>query len=175
MKKEVIKIREIRAFYYVTQTVALNNMVSKNILLVMDGRIIVLIFPIHRTSHIPAFSRVRATKMFWDWSKAGQLDENKKDIIQKDADGTIVCHSKKGAFKWEKNIRPVYAWWNVKLTRTVLGDRYDSVPIDLGSPIGDINDTESKLYPFKVMKGIGSRPGNKAGARAASLWKSWGK
>ena len=107
-----------------------------------------------QTCHIPAFSRAQATKMFWDWSKAGKLDENKKDIVKKDADGNVVYHSKKGAFKWEKNVRPVYAWWNGEFTRSVLGDTYDEVPVDLGSPIGDINDPESKLYPFKLMKGI---------------------
>lgn len=107
-----------------------------------------------QTCHIPAFSRAQATKMFWDWSKAGKRNADGSDIVKKDADGNPVYHSKKGAFRWEKNVRPTYAWWNSKFTRKVIGDTYEKVPVDLGSPVGSINDPASKIYPFKVMRGI---------------------
>jgi hypothetical protein len=44
--------------------------------------------------------------------------------------------------------------WN----RPVIGvsDKYDSVPIDLGSPIGDYTDPSAMIYPFKLM--IGDQP-----------------
>lgn len=107
-----------------------------------------------QTCHIPAFSRSKPTKTFWDWSKAGQLDENNKNIIRKDQDGNVIYDSQKGQLIWTKNVRPVYAWWNGAFTRMLIGDKYQNIPVDLASPAGNIDDMNSKIYPFKVMRGI---------------------
>lgn len=115
-----------------------------------------------QTCHIPTFSRARATKVFWDWSKAGAKDANGKEITKKDADGNLTYISKKGEFVWEKNVKPTYAWWNGNFNRMLLGDSYSETPVDLGSPIGSIDDKEAKIFPFKVMRGIqGADPVNK--------------
>ncbi len=51
------------------------------------------------------------------------------------------------------DVPPTLAWHNGTFSRMVVGDTYDAVPVDLGSPMGDINDPRAKLFPFKVMAG----------------------
>jgi octaheme c-type cytochrome (tetrathionate reductase family) len=136
-----------------------------------------------QTCHIPAFSRAKATKTFWDWSKAGRLDADGKELIKKDLDGNIVYDSKKGELTWTKNIRPEYAWWNGNFNRMLVGDTYKDIPVNLASPIGSIEDMDSKIYPFKVMRGIQpADPVNKmmliphlfpSSAGENAYWKNW--
>jgi octaheme c-type cytochrome (tetrathionate reductase family) len=107
-----------------------------------------------QSCHIPAFSRSKATKTFWDWSKAGRKDAEGNEIIRKDAEGNPIYDSKKGEIIWTKVVRPEYAWWNGTFTRMLVGDTYDAIPANLASPIGAIEDMDSKIYPFKIMRGI---------------------
>jgi len=107
-----------------------------------------------QTCHIPAFSRQKATKTFWDWSTAGKKDADGKKFVTKDADGNPLYNTLKGDFVYEKNVRPTYAWWNGKFERMLIDDTYDTLPVPLAKPVGSIDDSESKLYPFKVMRGI---------------------
>ena len=105
--------------------------------------------------HIPAIARAISTKTEWYWSDAGQ------DIspIPIDEDtGRPAYDKKKGTFNWEYNVRPTLRYANGKWNRPVVGanDKYDSVPIDLGSPVGDFTDPKAMIYPFKLM--IGNQP-----------------
>ena len=100
--------------------------------------------------HIPAIARKISTKVEWYWSDAGQ------DISPIPVDpetGRPTYDKKKGTFVWANNVRPTLRYANGKWNRPVIGrtDKYDSVPIDLGSPVGDY--TDSMIYPFKLMKG----------------------
>ena len=68
------------------------------------------------------------TKVWWDWSKAGQDRPEAKDKYGLDTYVKI-----KGEFKWEKDIRPTYLWYNGETMRYLLGDTIDpsvSLPID---------------------------------------------
>lgn len=103
-----------------------------------------------QTCHIPSFAKGMPTKVYWDWSEAGKdvdpipVDEYGKETYLKD----------KGAFIWEQNVTPTYAWYNGKVERYLLGDKVnDNGPTVLAKPVGDINDPTAKIYPFKLMKG----------------------
>ena len=100
--------------------------------------------------HIPAIARKISTKVEWYWSDAGQ----DIDPIPVDPDtGRPTYDKKKGTFVWANDVRPTLRYANGKWNRPVIGltDKYDAVPIDLGSPVG--NYTDSMIYPFKLMKG----------------------
>lgn len=100
------------------------------------------------TCHIPKFAKVEPTKTWWDWSKAGEdrdvtVDENGKETYSK----------KKGEFEWEKNVTPVYAWYDGSAKYYLPGDAIDGNVVKLNDLNGDITDPNSKIYPFKLMRG----------------------
>jgi octaheme c-type cytochrome (tetrathionate reductase family) len=104
--------------------------------------------------HIPTFARHTPTKVFWDWSTAGQ----DIDPIPTDEFGKPLYDKKKGSFIWDMNVKPELRWFNGKWDRVVLADEqhYDTLPAVLAEPVGDISDPTAKLYPFKRMEGIGA-------------------
>ncbi len=102
-----------------------------------------------QTCHIPTFAKGKATKIWWDWSKAGKDVKN----IKKEY-GRETYNKMKGEFHWGKNIRPEYAWYNGKMERYLIGDKFDSKKVlYLNKPMGSIKDNHAKIYPFKVMRG----------------------
>lgn len=105
-----------------------------------------------QTCHIPAFSRQQPTKIEWYWSTAGDASR----VPVNDEFGKPDYDKMKGNFVWGKNVEPELAWWNGSFTRMVIGDVYASEPVDLGSPVGDIDDAQAKIYPFKRM--VGDQP-----------------
>jgi octaheme c-type cytochrome (tetrathionate reductase family) len=105
-----------------------------------------------QTCHIPEFARVNSTKMMWDWSKAGELKEGKP--IKKMQDGRPVYDGMKGEFRWEKNVKPEYFWYNGIVKNVLLTDKIDPAQVTkLNYPVGDRNDPNARIYPFKVHRG----------------------
>ena len=105
--------------------------------------------------HIPAIARAISTKTEWYWSDAGQdVDPIPIDPVS----GRPTYDKMKGSFVWSYDVRPVLRYSNGKWNRKVVGanDKYDSVPIDLGSPVGDYDDPNAMIYPFKLM--LGNQP-----------------
>ena len=102
--------------------------------------------------HSPLFAKCKPTKTFWDWSQAG--DKNRKP--KKDKYGKPDYHWKKGGFKWEESAVPDYRWYSGDMDRVLLGDRVEMGDgiIELTAPVGAMEDPESKITPFKIMKGI---------------------
>jgi len=102
--------------------------------------------------HIPAIARAISTKTEWYWSDAGQ-DVNPIPVDPES--GRPTYDKKKGTFVWEYNVRPTLRYSNGKWNRPVLGvtDKYDEEPISLGAPVGDYNDPDAMIYPFKLMRG----------------------
>jgi len=102
-----------------------------------------------QTCHIPEYGRGNDTKIWWDWSSAG------KDIVPaKDDFGKELYDKKKGDFKWAKNVTPAYRWYNGQATYYQFGDKINpQKPVALNTLIGKISDADSKIYPFKVMRG----------------------
>lgn len=109
-----------------------------------------------QTCHIPTIARGGvATKMTWDWSTAGQLDDKGQPYLKKDAKGRVVYDSKKGDFTLGENVVPEYVWFNGDVTYTLLGDQ---VAADGGvTPIntlgGSAGDGRSMIWPVKVFRG----------------------
>lgn len=102
-----------------------------------------------QTCHIPFFARNEPTKMSWDWSTAGSDLEETKDQY-----GKKNYQKKKGNFVWGKMVEPEYAWYNGKADAYMVGDKMDPTKVTkLTSPLGDINDSTAKIYPFKVHRG----------------------
>lgn len=94
-----------------------------------------------QTCHIPEGAVRDATKMHWDWSTAGQdIPEDPHEYLKI-----------KGSFIYESGFMPQYLWYNGTADRYILGDIMNpetSTPINL--PLGDIEDEQAKLWPFKV-------------------------
>jgi len=101
------------------------------------------------TCHVPVFAKGLPTKVWWDWSKAGQDRPEAKDKY-----GLETYVKIKGEFKWEKDIRPTYLWYNGETARYLLGDTINpSKPVPLNKPLGDRKDSRSRIMPFKIMRG----------------------
>lgn len=96
-----------------------------------------------QTCHIPALAIQDPTKVYWDWSKAGQ-------------DGRVDDHFTylkiKGEFTYEKNFAPAYIWFNGSNEyRYILGDPLGADGVTyINKPAGDIDDPRAKIFPFKL-------------------------
>jgi octaheme c-type cytochrome (tetrathionate reductase family) len=99
--------------------------------------------------HVPTIAKSLPTKVWWDWSKAGETRE-----AATDAYGMKSYDKMKGEFRWEKDIVPAYAWFNGKTSRYMLGDKIDpSKPTFLNRPLGSRKDPKARITPFKLMRG----------------------
>jgi len=134
--------------------------------------------------HIPTMAREKATKMWWDWSKAGMKDENGKGIVKKvdlvdeglKDEKVMEYHYKKGEFIWARNEIPEYVWFNGTIKHTFFGDTIDDQTpasevcdhphgkldkIDETKPVVYINrvqhgygDEGARIWPTKIHRGI---------------------
>ena len=106
-----------------------------------------------QSCHIPTFARVNPTKMWWDWSKAGQMKDG-QPYKEKDDLGKPKYDTKKGEFHWAKNVTPEYFWFNGSINNLTAKDTIDpSGVVKISYPTGDKNDTNSRIFPFKVHRG----------------------
>ncbi len=102
-----------------------------------------------QTCHIPLYAKNAPTKIYWDWSTAGQ---DRK--VEKDPYDMPTYHKKKGSFKWKQSAKPRYFWYNGTVKRYVLGDRINEKGVtELTKPVGSPADPASRIYPFKIHSG----------------------
>jgi octaheme c-type cytochrome (tetrathionate reductase family) len=96
-----------------------------------------------QTCHIPTTANKNPTKVFWDWSTAGDADR---------PDDHYTYLKIKGSFIYEKDFQPTYQWFNGGVSyRYLLGDTIDpSQPTLMNPPAGDITDPTAKIFPFKI-------------------------
>ena len=115
-----------------------------------------------QTCHIPAFSRQQPTKMWWDWSSAGNRTIGDNGVAMTDlGDGTMVqsYNYMKGDFRWEKNVKPTFMWYDGGAAHMVLDSTYpdgagtESKPVVIARPTATIQSPQAKIFPFKVMRG----------------------
>jgi octaheme c-type cytochrome (tetrathionate reductase family) len=109
-----------------------------------------------QTCHIPSYARGGvATKMGWDWSTAGKLDDQGQPFLTKDAKGRVVYDSKKGDFTLGENVVPEYAWFNGNVTYTLLSDKVAPAGqvTRINTLAGSPDDGRSLIWPMKVMRG----------------------
>lgn len=103
-----------------------------------------------QSCHIPEYARVNPTKMSWDWSKAGQLKDGKPYSIKGEF-GKPTYKSIKGEFTWDKNVQPEYFWYNGSFSNKGIKDEIDpSSIVEVSHPIGDKDDPNARIHPFKV-------------------------
>lgn len=104
-----------------------------------------------QSCHIPAFARVVATKMSWDWSQAGDKKREPKEIP---GTGKHDYDFMKGEFVWAKNVTPEYHWYNGTMTTMTAVDVIDpTLEVKQQWPIGELGDPNSRIMPFKVHRG----------------------
>jgi len=114
-----------------------------------------------QTCHIPTYAKANPTKLWWDWSTAGKLDKNGKVFEIKDSIGDVVYFSKKGNFKWGRNVIPEYRWFNGLAGHHLVTDKIDTIPVQLNTLDGSYADkgaqtkslAPSKIWPVKIMRG----------------------
>ena len=86
-----------------------------------------------QTCHIPIYSKGNPTKVYWDWSTAGQDIKSRKDKY-----GKPTYAKKKGSFQWKEAVKPTYRWYNGTVKRHLLGDRInENGATDLTQPVGE--------------------------------------
>ena len=105
-----------------------------------------------QTCHIPTYAKVNATKMEWKWSEAGKL-KNGEPFSEEDEMGNHDYLSIKGKFRWEKNVKPEYTWFNGTADHYVLGDKIKEVPVRINPLFGSHDDPDSKIIPVKIHRG----------------------
>ena len=102
------------------------------------------------TCHSPVYAKCRPTKTWWDWSKAG----DKKRKPQKDKYGMPDYSWMKGEFIWKESAKPTYLWYNGNVKRSIVGDKiHTDEVIKLTEPVGRFSEKDSRIYPFKPMRG----------------------
>ncbi|MBV5347398.1 tetrathionate reductase family octaheme c-type cytochrome [bacterium] len=110
-----------------------------------------------QTCHIPAFARGGvATKVMWDWSKAGKRDADGKHLLIKDKKGHITYESRKGEFTLAENVKPQYVWFNGKVNYTLQSDKIEKSEKSshINTLEGSPTDGKSMIWPMKVMHSI---------------------
>ncbi|MEA1914924.1 MAG: tetrathionate reductase family octaheme c-type cytochrome, partial [Campylobacterota bacterium] len=108
-----------------------------------------------QTCHIPQYARGGIfTKVWWDWSTAGTMDENGKPIVKKDEHGNLIFHSKKGGMGWAQNVNPEYGWYNGSMSYFRSSDKIPpgAEKIEINSLNGDYEDPAARIFPFKIMR-----------------------
>jgi len=114
-----------------------------------------------QTCHIPVYAKQNATKMWWDWSSAGKLDEHGKPMHENDAYGNHNYLSIKGNFVYDDWVKPEYYWFNGLANHQLITDKIESVPVQMNSLYGSYRDKgenqaslePSKIWPVKVHRG----------------------
>ena len=109
-----------------------------------------------QTCHIPAYARGGvSTKMNWDWSTAGKLGPDGKQLIIKDKKGHDTYTAAKGSFVLGENVAPDYMWFNGKVRYTLLGDKIEKSdkPVQINHFYGSRSDGKSLIWPVKIMRG----------------------
>lgn len=106
-----------------------------------------------QTCHIPYYAKVNATKTEWDWSTAGKLKDG-QPYEEDDKDSNHTYLSIKGSFKWGKNLKPNYTWFNGTAEHYLLGDLVNdtSNELVLNKLNGSYSDRNSKIIPVKIHK-----------------------
>jgi len=107
-----------------------------------------------QTCHIPEFARGGiATRMEWDWSEAGILDDDGQPFILRDENGNPTYDSRKGSFVNAENVVPDYLWFNgvvdyVTAEDTINPDERVALNHFRGTPGAE----DSRIWPVKKFR-----------------------
>jgi octaheme c-type cytochrome (tetrathionate reductase family) len=105
-----------------------------------------------QTCHIPIYAKVNPTKLYWDWSTAGKLRDGQPYEVT-DSSGDEVYMSIKGTFKWGRNLKPEYIWFNGTASHYLVGETFEpSRPLKINELYGSYDDPDSKIIPVRVLR-----------------------
>ncbi|MCA9932076.1 MAG: tetrathionate reductase family octaheme c-type cytochrome, partial [Anaerolineales bacterium] len=110
-----------------------------------------------QTCHIPEYARGDVpTKMFWDWSEAGELNEDGSIILRTDPEtGHLIYDSRKGSFEYGEDVVPDYIWFNGEVEYTLLEDEIDpGQTVVINPPQGSIDEASARIWPMKIFEAI---------------------
>lgn len=94
-----------------------------------------------QTCHITEYARQDATKVYWDWSQAGQ------DRPEEEHEYLKI----KGSFVYDHDIVPTYYWYSGVEDRYLFGDPINpDGRTEIVKLRGDIDDPQARIFPFKV-------------------------
>lgn len=119
-----------------------------------------------QTCHVPTFSNAQPTKMYWDWTVAG----DRTGAYDPVTDGLVPANPvfdsaqtrtqydwKKGAFVWAEKVTPNVAWFDGRAFHLSITDTFDDGQRDgsvlISAPVAAHADDDAKIFPFKVMRG----------------------
>jgi hypothetical protein len=91
--------------------------------------------------------------MEWRWSEAGKLKDGQPFHVTDTTTGAETYLSIKGSFVWKTNVEPEYFWFNGHATHYILGDKVDTIPVQVNKLLGSASDRNAKIYPVKVHRG----------------------
>jgi octaheme c-type cytochrome (tetrathionate reductase family) len=108
-----------------------------------------------QTCHIPVYARGnKHTKMTWDWSTLGDMDEQGQRKRIWGSDGKVKYDSKKGSFTHERYVIPEYQWFNGEVEFTLADTVFDpNEVLKINSFKGSPVDGKSRIWPTKVFRG----------------------
>lgn len=107
-----------------------------------------------QSCHIPEFARGGVTtKMAWDWSTAGKMNDAGRPYKVKDDHGHPIYDSKKGNFVLGQNVRPEYLWFDGTVSYTLQGQAIDpSGVVSINTFHGTPGAADSRIWPVKVFR-----------------------
>jgi octaheme c-type cytochrome (tetrathionate reductase family) len=109
-----------------------------------------------QTCHVPEFARVNPTMMTWDWTVAGERnDDNSIKIVSDEATGKHTYDSRKGAFTWEANVVPEYRWFDGSFDYSLFEEGVDpEVGFIINEVQGSRENPDARIWPFKQFTGL---------------------
>ncbi len=105
-----------------------------------------------QTCHIPTYAKVNSVNTDWDWSTAGKLDKDGKPFEVEDSLGDHIYKSIKGTFKYARNKKPDYIWFNGTAEHYLLGDKISEKEtlLVMNKMNGSYNDEFSQIIPVNI-------------------------
>lgn len=119
------------------------------------------------TCHIPRVARQSPTRVFVDFSRAEEFG-----AAPAGPTGWPEYPRDSGVERWERDLVPVYAWYDGTRAVYVLGDEIDPTETTvLNQPLGERRNPEARIFPFKIHRAVQPYDANR---RVLVLPKLWG-
>lgn len=108
-----------------------------------------------QTCHIPEYAKGVPTKMVWDWSTTGRVNEDGSFITEHDSLGNVTYKTPKGSFEWGTHVTPDYVWFNGTGENTVYGDIIQDTTqiLKINKLNGSYDDPKAQIVPVKIHRG----------------------
>ncbi len=108
-----------------------------------------------QSCHIPSYARGGvATKMRWDWSTAGRLDEDGKPFLIRDEQGRVIYDSRKGDYTLGEDVVPAYVWFDGRVHYLQPDAVIDpDKPVRINEYLGRPGAENARIWPVKPYRG----------------------